>query len=290
MVVATLSFITSAKRYETEKPYFLNILEHERLGTVLKTNLEYTPIHDIEIQDIRKTDRSAFTLKENGFQIMECETSPEIGDDGAGIEAYCNEIVQLLAKECDASHAICYDYRIRRSSGEVLNYDLGQDTGRSIAAPPVFPVHIDHTLEGGPKRIRRHLTQEEAEIYLSNKYRARIINVWQPLHHAVEDCPIAICHPSSIDPNDLIAADRVTPDFAVELYYLKHNKNQRWYWISEQMPNELTVFVNYDSKCRKDGPKWMTCPHAAFNNPDCKEGSLKRESIELRVVVFTPND
>ncbi len=135
--------------------------------------------------------------------------------------------------------------------------------------------------------MRRHLTQSEADTYLGGGFRARIIkygifssfpvfasgtlfvhtlnpapSVWRPLNKAVEDCPIALCDPRSVDPRDLLAADRVTPDFAVELYYLKHNPNQKWYWLANQAPDELTVFVNYDSKCTMNGLRWMSeWPH-----------------------------
>jgi hypothetical protein len=49
----------------------------------------------------------------------------------------------------------------------------------------------------------------------------------------------------------------VTSDFAVELYYLRHNPKQVWYWLPDQAPDELTVFVNYDSECHIKGSRWM---------------------------------
>ena len=65
--------------------------------------------------------------------------------------------------------------QVRKNSNNVMDYEIGQDTGRDTAAPPVFPVHIDHTVEGGPKRILRHLTEEEAATYLNPRFRARIV-------------------------------------------------------------------------------------------------------------------
>jgi hypothetical protein len=37
-----------------------------------------------------------------------------------------------------------------------------------------------------------------------------------------------MCDSRSIDPEDLIAADRILPDRVGEVYYLRHNKWQRW--------------------------------------------------------------
>lgn len=82
--------------------------------------------------------------------------------------------------------------------------------------------------------------------------------MWRPLYRVVEDCPIAVCDPLSMDTNDLLAADRVTPDFAVKLYYLKYNVAQKWYWLRHHTPDELLVFVNFDSDNRLEGPKWLS--------------------------------
>ncbi|RWA10866.1 hypothetical protein EKO27_g4236 [Xylaria grammica] len=290
MVAATLNFISDLDLYKAEKPYFLNIVGHETLPTVIQTNLQYTPHDSIKIDDLREHGLEAFSMSRNGFQILKYQARSLLDHTHMDIDAYCEEIIKLLGTELGAIHTICYDYRVRRSNLEMLDYETGQDNGRSVAAPPVYPVHIDHTVEGGPKRIRRHLTDEEATKYLTSNFTARIINVWRPLNRIVEDCPIAICDPRTVDPDDLVAADRVTPDFAVELYYLKYNANQRWYWLRHQSPDELMVFVNYDSRCRMDTSHWMTCPHAAFSDPDCPEGRPQRESIELRLVVFTPTE
>ena len=32
-----------------------------------------------------------------------------------------------------------------------------------------------------------------------------------------------------------------------EIYNLKWNAKQRWYWIRDQTPDEVTLFVNWDS-------------------------------------------
>jgi hypothetical protein len=32
----------------------------------------------------------------------------------------------------------------------------------------------------------------------------------------------------------------------------------------------------------------LACPHAAFSNPDAVAGAPKRDSIEVRLIVFTP--
>ncbi|KAF5236254.1 hypothetical protein FAUST_6602 [Fusarium austroamericanum] len=297
MVTATLNFISSLHRYEKEKPYFLNTVDQSTREPILRTNLEYSKHEGIQIENIRDHCDNAFTLNKNGFKVMSHRTVSFIKGQNIDVEAYCTEIVRLVAEECNAAHVLCYDYRIRKNNTELVNYEKDQDAGRSTAAPPVFPAHIDHTVEGGPKRILRHLTEREAVQYMNDQYRARIIkmlflyfSVWRPLNNPVKDCPLAICDPRSIDTMDLLSADRVTPDFAVELYYLKHNANQKWYWLSNQTLDEITLFVNYDSNCRLEGSDWKTCPHAAFMNPEAQADSPPRESIEARLIVFTRSE
>ncbi|KAJ6019883.1 hypothetical protein N7499_002970 [Penicillium canescens] len=290
MVLATLQHISPLERYETEKPYFLNIAENESSREVPQTNLEYSPQDGIRIENIRERGFPAFSLQTNGFEILNYKSVTTLENPTEDIGTFCEEMARVIKVKYNAVHVFCYDYRIRKNNTNIMDYDKGENYGRENAAPPVFPVHIDHTVEGGLKRIRRHLTELEASMYLTPNFKARIINLWRPLRTPVEECPIAICDPRSIDPADLLAADRVTPDFALEVYYVKYNPNQKWFWLPNQTTDEFLVFVNYDSDCRLDKSPWMTCPHAAFVEPGSSDGAALRESVEVRLIVFTPTE
>lgn len=128
MVLTTLNFIADLELYETERPYFLNIVGHETLPDVLQTNLEYLPHGGIQIQDIRERGLDAFSLEKNGFKILKHQTDSNVEGGDGDIEAYCDEIVRLVIQECKAVHAICYDYRVsflstvkQHANQEVLN-------------------------------------------------------------------------------------------------------------------------------------------------------------------------
>jgi hypothetical protein len=73
-------------------------------------------------------------------------------------------------------------------------------------------------------------------------------SVWRPLRHPVEDCPLAFCNAQTIEDDDLLPVDRVTRDLVFELYYVKHSPRQKWYWLSRQTPDEIAVFVQFDSE------------------------------------------
>lgn len=54
-------------------------------------------------------------------------------------------------------------------------YGNSQNSARTKAAPPAFAAHIDHTVEGGRNRVRRHFLPDEVAIYMNDKFRIRII-------------------------------------------------------------------------------------------------------------------
>jgi hypothetical protein len=68
----------------------------------------------------------------------------------------------------------------------------------------------------------------------------------------VEDNPLAMCDYRTVDLNDLIAADRIIPTRVGEIYYLKHNANQKWYWANKMRPDELVTMAMYDSEAGTD--------------------------------------
>jgi hypothetical protein len=118
----------------------------------------------------------------------------------------------------------------------------------------------------------------------------------------VEDNPLAICNPFSVKLNDLLAIDRVSRDWVGEIYYLKYNPGQQWWWLSKQTRQEILVFTTFDSKCPEDSlnckssinlfsaadfPNTLpVCPHASFINPQAEPRAPPRKSVELRVITF----
>jgi len=78
---------------------------------------------------------------------------------------------------------------------------------------------------------------------------ANFVSTWRSLVAPVlEDRPLALCDSRSVDPDDLVPADRIIPDRVGEVYYLTHNPDHQWYWLEKQTPSEPFVFVMYDTK------------------------------------------
>jgi hypothetical protein len=53
-------------------------------------------------------------------------------------------------------------------------------------------------------------------------------STWRTLVPVLEDRPLALCDSRSVDPEDLIPADRIIPTRVGEVYYLKYNARHRW--------------------------------------------------------------
>jgi hypothetical protein len=80
-----------------------------------------------------------------------------------------------------------------------------------------------------------------------------IISVWRPLS-TVHNHPLALCDPDTVQADDLVAVDRVSPEYAGEVFYLKYGAAQKWYWISQQTQDEVCLFLSFDSDPGKGVP------------------------------------
>ena len=109
-----------------------------------------------------------------------------------------------------------------------------------------------------------------------------------------------MCDPDTINPStDLEPCDLVYADYVVENRQLYYSAKQRWFYLSDQMPNEAWVFLQSDTDATTKpgeehqlpingvGLNFITVPHTAFpiGGNEALEGAL-RESIEVRALVF----
>ena len=71
-------------------------------------------------------------------------------------------------------------------------------------------------------------------------------SVWRPFD-IVQDHDLLYCDFSTVQPDDLLAVDRVSSEYIGEVYMLKPRDHYDWYWIDHQRPEEASLFVSYDS-------------------------------------------
>ncbi|KAH6662146.1 hypothetical protein B0J14DRAFT_707764 [Halenospora varia] len=274
-------FIKDLPLYKEEKPFAIDQLLPNADFPI--TNIEYEK-HEIQVHDIRddeskpKFDTHSFCYVNHPSKFSHLKTEEEM------MWPYAKETTDLLKEKFGTDRAICFDLRWRRNQTFTEEELVSSD--RSIPTPTVHEAHLDATPASGFDRIRNYLSQEEATEYLSGRWRARIINCWRPLFRTIQDSPLAFCDPSTVDPVDLLSTDRVAPGSYLEIYSVRYNPGQKWYWLSEQRVDEMAVFVVYDSHPPKG--KLNFTPHSAFINGSAPEGSPPRQSVETRTLIFTP--
>lgn len=137
-------------------------------------------------------------------------------------------------------------------------------------------------------------------------------SVWRPIKHHIEDWPLALCDGSTLEGSDLIPCDHVTEKFATDTIYPLRNPRQKWYYLNKQTPEEAILFKNFDSAEDVEAiciyrilliyqqrrflrhllillVMNIDSPHSSFEHNDIPPNSLPRESIEVRVIVFSEN-
>lgn len=148
---------------------------------------------------------------------------------------------------------------------------------------PARRVHIDQTKSGAEAFVKMVLPSETALQILSAP-RWIILNAWRPIETIRKD-PLAVADATSVPDEDLVVLPRIMPSGkATENYVVqaKHVQRHKWYYLSDQRPDEVLMFKIFDSD--------ISClarrtPHSSFSYPG-SEDLPPRKSIEVRAAVY----
>jgi len=281
-ITAPIEYLADLPKYKTEKPWSALLTNGKQFFEkgVRLDNVEFA-YHDCVINDVRQT--SDICLEKNGFQMFK-QSSNKLSefDTLDKVDVYKAETATWLKAELGAVYVNTYDCRPRLNIEPVREKVDIQDP--LLVDTPARGAHNDITLKSGPEVVFRIFSEEELAKYLRPGYRIRIVNTWRPLLPVCEDRPLAFCDASSIDPSDLLPADRVLPHTVGEIYYLRFNPNHKWYWLEEQTPDDVVLMTMYDTK---PGDHARYCPHISFENPRAPSNALPRRSVETRSIVVS---
>ena len=263
-VCASLTFIVP----QDTKPYF----ESAALtGGEPRVHFR-TERRRVEVRDMRRI-ADMLSLDRQGFLLVRHETAVgDLYDDEAIATVYDRELRALLAEVTGADRVAVFDHTRRSDSAEGA---ANPDGFRG----PAGRVHVDYTVDSGPKRAADALGREEVDRVLSSGGRIVQINVWRPIRGPVLRTPIALADAASVRPDELIATDQVFPDRVGEIYQLAHGPGQRWYWAPRMERDEVLLIKSWDSM--DDGRARFT-PHGAFRLEGQDPAAPPRESIEVR--------
>ena len=214
------------------------------------------------------------SLDVQGFAVIPHTTSVRHFYDEAEVRAlYYPEVEELLNGATGAAKVHIFDHTLRAASRE--------QRAATGVREPVRYVHNDYTVTSGRRRVTDLLDAEEAAGRLRGRHA--VINVWRPIHRAVEEAPLAVCDARSIAPHDLVPTDLIYRDRIGEVYSVTYNPAHRWFYYPAMSPDEALLIKTYDSS--EDGRARFTA-HTAFTDPRTAPGAAARESIEVRALVF----
>ncbi|CAD6584202.1 MAG: hypothetical protein ASARMPRED_001627 [Alectoria sarmentosa] len=240
---------TDSGNFDTSLYFFARCYEHK---TVKPYALRYQPDDDlprtnfvaekrrIKVHDIRQ-NQTKLTFEKCGFQILSFPSSMSHDDflDSYKIQSvYLKEVREMLKKALDAPHAYILDYAVR-SRGSSFPYSEGSQRD-DVAYQPIHMAHIDLTFSEAV-RVIKHLYGHNAPSVLGARWH--VVTIWQPLKGPVRDWPLGLCDASTVNFNeDTMASDIVFPDHYTENVQVHHDPQHKWYYLSDQKPDEALVF------------------------------------------------
>ena len=141
-------------------------------------------------------------------------------------------------------------------------------------------MHIDQTFEASVNRVREHLG-DDAERLL--KARVRLINVWRPIGNPVAHKPLAVSDWRYVNASqDLVPVRLIYPQRKGSNFSVRYNPEHKWYYLSNQTPDEVILIKCYDS----EEDRARLTPHSAFVDETSPKDAPQRQSIEIRALVF----
>ena len=239
------------------------------------TNVVDEP-HEVTICDVSsKLDN--FSLSTDGFQFV--SHGHEFSDfyDDAKVRAeYFPVIVDFFRNLLGVEDVALYDYSIRRP-------DHGEERPDGIPVAgsfrrPIRRAHGDFAQLSG-ERFGKETAPSFGFDAAGKRYRG--FNFWRPIRGPLTDAPLGLCHPASVTDDDLAPMRQFLGDRDNHISALRYNPAHRWLYRRGMEAGEGVVFSSFDSTlpCSRG-----VVAHAAFDDPECPDGGLPRESIELRVI------
>lgn len=213
------------------------------------------------------------SLDEHGATLIEHRSSVRDFYDVEELTAvYYPEAAAAIKSTTGADRVVVFDHNVRRGLS-LRTYRYGQ--GR-----PVLHAHTDFTETSALRRLQDQLGSEAADL---QRQRVLQVNLWSPIRGPLRDFPLAICDASSVGPHQLEAVDLLYPDRRGEIYYLRYDPAQRWYYAPEMQVHEAWLIKNYDSAAIGIA---RLAAHSAFDEPSKGVRVDPRESIEVRAFAF----
>ncbi|KAL6828082.1 hypothetical protein V8C40DRAFT_274522 [Trichoderma camerunense] len=293
-MMTPLSFVKPLDIYKSEVPYELFGFPDSTSSRI--TNCQYMTVNNIDIQDVRTTSE-VLSLDTAGFKFIRHKsncplTAEHFERAGSSVNgqpvvlAYLEETLDLVKNELGADKVLCCDWRFRRSGAPPSVLPIRDDTYdiRLQALAPGLDIHCDFSHQGGLERLQMHLLPEEFQAVKSGQWKAKIVNSWRPLN-IVKNAPLVISDRRTVLQDDLLEVEKVLPDKVERNFYLKYKPYHKWFYMSDQGPEDVAIFTSWEEKNGSETAEFPPHGAASYFGQDFLENP--RESIEVRVMAFT---
>lgn len=287
----TMKFLKDLPIYQDVQPYRLH--GYPELREEQQTNCVYEEISGIHVEDLRNCKLMP-RFEEEGFEFIDAPShyhlTAEVFETEDSVmnkivQDYVHETMQLVKDRLHSRSVITIDWRFRRNDPSAYPLRLQASEIRRQAISVATTVHCDFSHDGGFDRIERHLSASEWQDVKDKKVLPMIVNVWRPLD-IVRDAPLILADRRTVSKRDVIESDQVMTDRVNKTAYVYHRPDQKWYWLSNQRPEEAIMFATWAPQA---GVPYSDCsPHAAayLHKPD--ESASPRQSVEVRMITFNP--
>ncbi|KAF8555158.1 hypothetical protein OG21DRAFT_935556 [Imleria badia] len=237
---------------------------------ILRSNM-VSETYPVVIHDARGREE-VLGLDISGFQFVKCPSVEKDFVDEEKIKTvYYAQCEEILKQYTGAKRIVIFNHTIRRSPNAETAFR---------ALDPAYAVHVDKMTSDEEQLVKDRLV-DDAERLMKGGYR--IINVWRPIANTVAHDPLAVADYRSINlERDLVETRLVYPDRDATTDSFRHNPGHKWYYLSDQTPDEVTLIKCFDS----DVDKARFTPHSAFPDKTSPADAPPRQSIEVRAMVF----
>ncbi|EGG05110.1 uncharacterized protein MELLADRAFT_88185 [Melampsora larici-populina 98AG31] len=236
----------------------------------------------VVIEDIRGFE-SQFKWDVHGFSYVrdkvlgleECKSDKEYDEL---LRPAAEELVKKMHRtNADAVYA--FNSRVRDQDDDM------KAGGRSRT--PVPSVHSDFSPESAKETVKKAIADCELNSKEVKEFKALaedennrvvILHLWRPLQ-VIKKNPLALCDWRSVDIEQDSHAYRPRGPERPACIQWSFNPKNRWYYLNQQGPDEVAMFVQYDSAAKGH----MSLPHASFEDPN-SPSSPARRSIEVRMI------
>ncbi len=237
-----------------------------------ETRRANTRFYDVEIEDARPMlERGELGLDTTGFVLVPHRTRVrDFRNAGEVSLSYYPEITRLIKGLTGADDVA------------ILHHVLRTEEPASFNQAYARFVHLDYS-EGEAIGMSRRLMVERGicKRNETDRYDFAWYNTWQPIEREVQHNPLTMIDARSLEPADIV--DYVFGDEAGDYGVASmplHSPSHRHYYFPRMQRDEVIVLKQLDSR----SGRWSRCPHTSFDDPTAPSDSLRRRSIEVRMM------